>query len=90
MDQQELNQAGMREEIDAMKVKMNQILDFIQALALKEKNAQPVVAENDPTWPPYGLPPNYTPPIEGGNSTPPPLVMQVANENPPPQGAPTT
>jgi hypothetical protein len=90
MDQLELNQAAMKEEVESMKAKMDQIFEFMQNLALKEKNTPPAVNENDATWPPYGLPPNYTPPIEGGNSTPPPLVMQVANENPPPQGAPTT
>jgi hypothetical protein len=61
MDQLELNQVAMREEVEAMKTKVDQIFEFMQNLALKEKHVPPAANENNTTWPPYGLPPGYTP-----------------------------
>ncbi|WJX67858.1 hypothetical protein P8452_52291 [Trifolium repens] len=85
MEYIEQDNAILREEMDGMKEKMDQILEFMQAMANKESNPQPVVTETNTAWPPYGLPPNYTPPIEGGGPTQPPLVtltIPVANGNP--------
>jgi hypothetical protein len=87
MEHIEQDNAMLREEMDGMKEKMDQILEFIQAMANKESNPQPVVTETNMTWPPYGLPPNYTPPIEGGGPTQPPLAtltIPVVNGNTPP------
>ncbi|WJX45891.1 hypothetical protein P8452_32739 [Trifolium repens] len=78
--------------MDDMKEKMDQILEFIQAMANKESNPQPVVTETNTTRPPNGMPPNYTPPIEGGGPTQPPLAtlkIPVVNGNTPPQEAST-
>jgi hypothetical protein len=60
MDQLELNQVAMREEVEAMKAKVDQIFVFMQNLALKEKRVLPAANENNTTWPPYGSPPGYT------------------------------
>jgi hypothetical protein len=93
MEHIEQDNAILREEMDGMKEKMDQILEFMQAMANKESNPQPVVTETNTAWPPYGLPPNYTPPIEGGGHTQPPLVtltIPVANGNTPLQEASTS
>jgi hypothetical protein len=90
MEHIEQDNAMLREEMDGMREKMDQIPGFIQAMANKERNPQPVVNETNTTWPPYGLPPNYTPPTEGGGPTQPPLVtitIPIANGNPPLQEA---
>jgi hypothetical protein len=92
VEQLRQNNAALREDFDGMKEKMDQMLEFMQAMANKERNLQPVVNETDTTWPPYGLPPNYTPPTEsGGPSQPPPvtLTIPVVNANPPTQEATT-
>jgi hypothetical protein len=90
MEHIEQDNAMLREEMNGMKEKMDQILEFMQALANKENNPQSVVNETNTTWPTYGLPPNYTPPTEGGGPTQPPLAtltIPVANGNPPLQEA---
>jgi hypothetical protein len=67
------------------------MFELIQGLSLRENNPQPAVIARDTTWPPYGLPPGYTPPQETSTSTTPPsmpIVIPVTNETPPPQGTP--
>jgi uncharacterized protein (UPF0305 family) len=53
----------LKEDIDGMKEKMDQMLEFMQVLANKENSPQPSINETNTTWPPYGLPLNYTSPI---------------------------
>jgi hypothetical protein len=81
----------MKEEMDTMKAKMDQMFKLIQGLSLRENNPQPTMIAKDTTWPPYGLPHGYTPPQETTTSTTPQsmlIVIPVTNETPPPQGTP--
>ncbi|MCI42027.1 hypothetical protein A2U01_0063262, partial [Trifolium medium] len=59
MDQMEQDQVALREDVDGMKEKMDKLLELMQAMA---NNPQPTENNGNASWPPLGLPANYTPP----------------------------
>jgi len=75
---------SVKNDINQLKDQMGQILEALAGLKSTRENlvarneeatsSNPVVQQIGTGWPPYGLPPNYSPPYEG----------QVEHEQPPP------
>ncbi|CAJ2644571.1 unnamed protein product [Trifolium pratense] len=65
MDQQENNQAALREDVDAMKIKMDKMLEIVQTLV---NNPRSTANAGNVDWPPLGLPVGYTPPEDDSNT----------------------
>ncbi|MCI43510.1 hypothetical protein A2U01_0064747, partial [Trifolium medium] len=59
MDQPEQNHVALREDVDTNKGKMDKLLELMQAMA---SNPQSTKNNGNASWPPFGLPANYTPP----------------------------
>ncbi|MCI71921.1 hypothetical protein A2U01_0093184, partial [Trifolium medium] len=59
MDQMEQDQVALRVDVDSMREKMDKLLELMQAMA---SSSQLTENNGNASWPPFGLPANYTPP----------------------------
>jgi hypothetical protein len=96
----EENQEVMRQEIDQLNGKLDRMMETLQGIANREQNPQPPVVENttpepQPTpaavvvWPPFGLPPGYTPPqLENHTGSGPSQARPTQASVPRPNGTP--
>ncbi|WJX83163.1 hypothetical protein P8452_65845 [Trifolium repens] len=91
------NHEVMRQDIDQLNVKFDRMMETLQEIANRAQDTQPpsveiVTPEPQPTsasaviWPPFGLPPGYTPPqlgnpIESGPSQARPTQASVPRPN---------
>jgi hypothetical protein len=94
------NHEVMRQDIDQLNVKFDRMMETLQEIANRAQNPQPppvenVTSEPQPApaatiiWPPFGLPPGYTPPqLENPTESGPSQARPTQTPLPRPNGTP--